>query len=163
MRWTSQYFFLDCYGVTGEVTPQCQWSNLAGCGWHWPWPVPNTTNVRVLCIFLRKISYVFFGFVSVILFCFVLSFFAGGGCFLFWFGLVWLFVCLFVVNMKNRNIPWLHKDNPGLLFTKRWDVLPSNLVTSRSHQIGCYNDRIPLKFDRALPRCLPNCRAIRKI
>ena len=32
----------------------------------------------------------------------------------------------------------------GRLFTKRWDVLPPNLVKSRSREIGCYNDRIAL-------------------
>ena len=123
-----------------------------------------TLQMCEFCAYSLEIYHMFFfGFVFCyfVLFCLFLR--GGGGCFLFCFGLVWLFVCLFFVNIKNRNIPWLHKDNPGLLFTKRWDVLPSNLVTSRSHQIGCYNDRIPLKFDRALPRCLPNCRAIRKV
>ena len=38
----------------------------------------------------------------------------------------------------------------GPLFTKRWDVLPPHLVKSRSREIGCYNDRIALKFDRHL-------------
>ena len=36
------------------------------------------------------------------------------------------------------------------LFTKRYDVLPPNLGKSRSQEIGCYNDRIALKFDRHL-------------
>ena len=39
---------------------------------------------------------------------------------------------------------------PGPLFTKRQDVLPTNLVKSRSHEIECYNSRIALKFDRHL-------------
>ena len=30
------------------------------------------------------------------------------------------------------------------------DVLPPNLVKSRSCEIGCYNDRIALKLDRHL-------------
>ena len=41
-------------------------------------------------------------------------------------------------------------QTPGPLFTKRYDVLPPNLVKSRSREIGCYNDRIALKFDRHL-------------
>ena len=36
------------------------------------------------------------------------------------------------------------------LFTKWTDVLQPNLVKSRSREIGCYNDRIVLKFDRHL-------------
>ena len=36
------------------------------------------------------------------------------------------------------------------LFTKRTGVLPQDLVKSRSRAIGCYNDRIALKFDRHL-------------
>ena len=40
--------------------------------------------------------------------------------------------------------------NPGPLFTKRQDVLPPNLVKSRSHEIGCFNGRIALKFVRHL-------------
>ena len=39
---------------------------------------------------------------------------------------------------------------PGPLFTKRLDVLPSNLVKSRSREIRCYNERSALKFDRHL-------------
>ena len=39
---------------------------------------------------------------------------------------------------------------PGALFTKRQDVLPPNLVKSRSHKIGCYDDCIALKYDRCL-------------
>ena len=38
--------------------------------------------------------------------------------------------------------------NPGPLFTKRTDVLPLDLMKSRSSKIGCYNERIALKFDR---------------
>ena len=36
------------------------------------------------------------------------------------------------------------------LFTKRQDVLPPNLVKSRSRDIGYHDDRIALKFDRHL-------------
>ena len=42
------------------------------------------------------------------------------------------------------------KLTTGPLFTERYDVLPPNLVESRSREIGCYNDRIALKFDRHL-------------
>ena len=41
-----------------------------------------------------------------------------------------------------------HPYPSGPLFTKRWDVLPPNLVKSRSHEIGCYNDSIARKYDR---------------
>ena len=41
-------------------------------------------------------------------------------------------------------------DSPGPLFTKRYDVLPPNLVKSRSREIECYNDLIALQFDRHL-------------
>ena len=34
-----------------------------------------------------------------------------------------------------------------LLFTKGTDVLPQNLMKSRSREIGCFDDRIALKFD----------------
>ena len=33
---------------------------------------------------------------------------------------------------------------------KRTDVLPQDLMKSRSRNIGCYSDRIALKFDRHL-------------
>ena len=39
---------------------------------------------------------------------------------------------------------------PGPLFTKRTDVFPPNLVKSRCREIGCYNDRIALPFDKHL-------------
>ena len=42
------------------------------------------------------------------------------------------------------------RAGPGPLFTKRTDVLPQDLVKSRSREIGWYNDRIVLKFDRHL-------------
>ena len=38
----------------------------------------------------------------------------------------------------------------GLLFTKLTDVSPLNLVKSGRREIGCYNDRNTLKFDRHL-------------
>ena len=38
----------------------------------------------------------------------------------------------------------------GPLFTKRTNVLPQDLAKSRSREIGCYHDRIFLKFDRHL-------------
>ena len=42
------------------------------------------------------------------------------------------------------------REMTGLLFTKRTDVLLQDLVKSRRHEIGCYNDRIALTFDRHL-------------
>ena len=36
------------------------------------------------------------------------------------------------------------------LFTKWIDVLPQDLMKSRSREIGCYNDCIALTFDRHL-------------
>ena len=39
---------------------------------------------------------------------------------------------------------------PGPLFTKQTDVLPPNFVMYQSREIGCYNDRIALKYDRHL-------------
>ena len=55
----------------------------------------------------------------------------------------------------------------GLLFTKRKDVVPQDLVKSRSRGIGCYNHRIALKFDRHLDNTavdVPvNFRAIGKV
>ena len=39
---------------------------------------------------------------------------------------------------------------PGPLFIKRTDVLPQDLVKSRSREIGFYHDRIALKFDMHL-------------
>ena len=41
-------------------------------------------------------------------------------------------------------------SDSGPLFTTRTDVLLPNLVKSRSRKIGCYDDRIVLKFDRHL-------------
>ena len=38
----------------------------------------------------------------------------------------------------------------GPLFIKRMDVLPQDLVKSRSCEIGCYNDPIVLKIDMHL-------------
>ena len=47
-----------------------------------------------------------------------------------------------VWNMSNTT--------PGPLFTKRADVLLQDLVKSRSCEMGCYEARITLKFDRHL-------------
>ena len=43
-----------------------------------------------------------------------------------------------------------HGDLPRSLFTKRTDVLPQDLRIIRGREIACYNDSIPLKFDRHL-------------
>ena len=60
---------------------------------------------------------------------------------------------------------WRHRF--GTLFPKRYDVLPLNLMKSRCREIGCYNDRIALKYNRHLgssvSRCLSNFRAIRNV
>ena len=45
---------------------------------------------------------------------------------------------------------WNEHRLVGPLFTKRTDVLPEKLMKSRSHEIGWYDDRIALKFDRLL-------------
>ena len=50
-------------------------------------------------------------------------------------------------SLKLNGMLW---SSSGPLFTKRLGVLPPNLVKSRSREIGCYNDRIALKFDRHL-------------
>ena len=66
-------------------------------------------------------------------------------------------------NAENISIWWRHHEVrgnyvgrqcihwywwPGHLCTKRTDVLPHNIVKSRSCEIVCYNYRNPLKFDR---------------
>ena len=45
---------------------------------------------------------------------------------------------------------WSLRISRGPLFTKRLDVLPTNIVKSRHREIQCYNDRTPLKFDSHL-------------
>ena len=40
--------------------------------------------------------------------------------------------------------------NSGPLFTKRVEALPQNVVKTRVREIGYYNDRNALKFDRHL-------------
>ena len=42
------------------------------------------------------------------------------------------------------------RQDPGLLFARRWDVVPPNLLKSRSRELSCCNDRSVLKFDRHL-------------
>ena len=44
----------------------------------------------------------------------------------------------------------LYRMSPGPLFTRQTDVLPLDLVKFRGREIGCYNDRFALKFDRQL-------------
>ena len=41
-------------------------------------------------------------------------------------------------------------SKPAPLFTDRTDVLPHDLMKSRSRETGCYNDRGALNFDRHL-------------
>ena len=56
-------------------------------------------------------------------------------------------------DKRNETLSYLyssisHTGKAESLFTKRTDVLPQDLVKSRSREIGCYNDCIALKFDR---------------
>ena len=51
---------------------------------------------------------------------------------------------------KERYVGSFVSWKSGPLFTTRTDVLPPNLVKSRGRGIGCYNDRIALKFERNL-------------
>ena len=44
----------------------------------------------------------------------------------------------------------LNVPTPVPLFTKRVDILPQDLVKTRSRAIGSYNHRIAMKFDRRL-------------
>ena len=59
------------------------------------------------------------------------------------------------------------QNGPGPLLTKRYDLLPPNIASSGSLEIGCYNHRIALKFERQsavmLFICLSNFRAIGKV
>ena len=41
-------------------------------------------------------------------------------------------------------------SKPVALFNKRWDLLPQDLVKSRSHGIGYDNAHISLKYDMHL-------------
>ena len=59
-----------------------------------------------------------------------------------WMGAKWNFHHIWIV-MEKLLVKWA----PGPLFTKQYDVLPPNLMKSRSHGIGCYSDYITLKFD----------------
>ena len=64
--------------------------------------------------------------------------------------MLWLTVLYSVIQglqgLLNRSV----SAHAELIFTKRTDVFPYDVMKSRSHQIGCYNDRIALKFDRHL-------------
>ena len=59
-----------------------------------------------------------------------------------------------VTDLRVKPRMWLQllltMTDSGPLFTKRTDVLPSDLVKSRSREIGCYDDRVALKFGRHL-------------
>ena len=50
------------------------------------------------------------------------------------------------LDMRQLKISTLKLDS-GPLFTERTDVLPQDLVKSRSRDIGCYDDRIALRYD----------------
>ena len=54
-------------------------------------------------------------------------------------------------GMRRIIFTWNNTQHyPRPLFTKRYYVLPINLMKSRSCEIECYNDRFALKFDRHL-------------
>ena len=61
-----------------------------------------------------------------------------------WYGCSQLIVLLFDLATHRRC------NTSKLLFTKRRNVLPQDLVKSRSRGFRCYNDGIALKFDRPL-------------
>ena len=44
----------------------------------------------------------------------------------------------------------IHMASAEPIFTRRTDPLPQDLVKSRSREIGCFNDRSALKFDKYL-------------
>ena len=54
------------------------------------------------------------------------------------------------MTFPNQEAPNIHWAIPEPLSTKRMDVLPQDLVKSRSREIECYNERVALKFDRLL-------------
>ena len=49
-------------------------------------------------------------------------------------------------DSENLSDTFISETCPGPLFTKQTDVLPKDLVKSRSREIGCYNDCIEVKF-----------------
>ena len=49
-----------------------------------------------------------------------------------------------------KVVPWLSNSEPGPLYTKQTDVLPQDLVKSRSHKIRVKTLPIALKSDRHL-------------
>ena len=53
-------------------------------------------------------------------------------------------------NLSDEFRLGKHERLPGRLFTKRTDVLPQDIAKFQSHEIGCYNGCIALKFDRHL-------------
>ena len=53
-------------------------------------------------------------------------------------------------SRSTRRLSMGSEYETGPPFTKRTGVLPQYLVKSRSREIGCYNDRIALKFDMHL-------------
>ena len=56
---------------------------------------------------------------------------------------VWSLVVVFRIYVTHLSIfTGIH------LFTKQMDVLPHDPVKSQNREIGCYDDRIVLKFDR---------------
>ena len=63
-----------------------------------------------------------------------------------------VFLCLWYqfLHIRVNHMPISEGVVPVSLFTKRTVVLPQDLVKPRGREIGCYNDRIALHFDRQL-------------
>ena len=51
-------------------------------------------------------------------------------------------------KMAPNKIGFHFPPMPWTLFTKRMEFLPQDIVKSRSREIGCYNERTALVFDR---------------
>ena len=51
-------------------------------------------------------------------------------------------------SLENSNFYFCHLYYLRSLFTKPMNLLPQDLVKSRSHEVGCYNDPIALIFDK---------------
>ena len=57
---------------------------------------------------------------------------------------------LIEIVMSRVQLLDKYSYNPWPFFTKQRDVWLQDLVKFRSREIGCYNDRIALKFDKRL-------------
>ena len=102
-------------------TRLCNWFSLR-------WMVPRINHLPPLCIFMSLIVLYILRRISVISFSINLVF----------------------ISQSRSGLSTKLQQTPGPLFSKRTDVLPQDIVKSRSREIGCYNDRIALKFDSHL-------------